>query len=83
MLLVWGSKLEKLSHDGLIFKPRQNGICGEMINILKDFLSERKQRVLLNGQCSSCADIHAGVSQGSILGLLLFLIYINDLSNDK
>ena len=57
---------------------RQNGICREMINILEDFLSYRKQRVIFNAQCSSWADIHAGVPQGS----MLFLIYINDLSND-
>ena len=36
---------DKVWHDGLIFKLRQNGICGEMINILEDFLSDRKQRV--------------------------------------
>ena len=73
---------DKVWHDGLIFKVRQNGICGEIINILEGFLSGRKQRVVLNGQCSSWADIHAGVPQGSILGSLLFFIYMNDLSND-
>ena len=44
---------DKEWHDGLIFKPHQNGISGEMINILEDFLSDRKQRVVLNSQCSS------------------------------
>ena len=73
---------DKVWHDGLIFKLRQNGICGEMINILEDFLSDRKQRVVLNGQCSSWADIHAGVPQGSIFEPLLFFIYIHDLLND-
>ena len=63
-------------------KLRQNGICSEMISFLEAFLSHRKQRIVLNGQCSSWADIHAGVQQGSILGPLLILIYINDLSND-
>ena len=58
---------EEIWHDGLIFKLSQNGICDEMINILVNFLSDRKQRVVLNGQCSSWADIHAGVSQVSIL----------------
>ena len=46
---------DKVWHDGLIFKLCQNDICGEMINILEDFLSDRKQRVVLNGQCSSWA----------------------------
>ena len=44
---------DKVWHDELIFKLRQNGICSEMINILEDFQSNRKQGVLLNGQCLS------------------------------
>ena len=72
---------DKVWHDGLIFKLHQNGICGEMIYILEDFLSDRKQRVVLNGQCSSWADIYAGVPQGYILGPLLFLVYVNGLTN--
>ena len=52
------------------------------MNTIIDFLSFRKQRVVLNGQVSQWTNIEAGVSQGSILGRLLFLIYINDLSDD-
>ena len=70
---------DKVSHEGLIYKLKQNGISGKLLNIIKDFLDSRKQRVVLNGQYLSWASITAGVPQGSILGSLFFLIYITDL----
>ena len=69
-------------HKGLVFKLKQNGISGNLLNIFGNFLRNRKQRVVLNGQISTLQNIHAGVSQGSILGPLLLLIYINGLAEN-
>ena len=65
---------DRVWHEGLLFKLQQYGISGELIILIKGFLNCRKQRVVLNGQQSSWADIKAGIPQGLILGLLLFLI---------
>ena len=63
---------DKVCHEGLIFKLERNGISGKLSRLIKDFLSNRKQRVDLNRQCSSSMDVQAGVPQGSILGPLFF-----------
>ena len=58
------------------------GISGELYNLLRNYLSGRFQRVILNGHTSSWRPVIAGFPQGSILGSLMFLVYINDLPNE-
>ena len=73
--------LDKVWHKGLIFKLKQNGISGNLLSTLTNFLKLRKQRVVLNGQLSSWSSIETGVPQRSILSPLLFLVYVNHLSD--
>ena len=71
---------DKVWHDGIIFKLTQNDILENLLNLFCKFLNEKKQWLVLNGKFSAWKKVNAGVPQGTIIGLLLLLIYINDLS---
>ena len=67
---------DKAWHEGIIHKLTRNGISGNLLSLLTDVLSKRKQSVILNGQSSSWAYINAGVPQGSILGPFFNVIQV-------
>ena len=85
MRVVFGDiskAFDRVWHKGLLHKLACMGISGSLLQWFQSYLSNRRQRIVLNGVESNWADVLAGVLQGSILGPLLFLIYINDIVNN-
>ena len=66
-------------HEGLIFKLEQNEVTGNPLKLFGNYLKDREQRVVLNGTHSDVESMRSGAPQGSVLGPLLFRVYINDL----
>ena len=73
---------DRVWHAGLLHKLKSFGISGQIFSLISSFLSNRRIRIALDGKTSQEYPVNGGVSQGSILGCTLLLLYINDLPDD-
>ena len=80
-LLDLKKAFDTIDHEILIKKLQMYGVEQRSIKLLKSYLSNRSQTCFINGSFSKCKSVRCGIPQGSILGPLFFLVYINDLPN--
>ena len=82
IFLDFAKAFDSVPHRRLLIKLENVGIRGKLLKWIEAFLTNRYQRVLLDGQASNWERVTSGVPQGSILGPLLFLLYVNDIGDN-
>ena len=77
--LDFSAAFDRVRHSCLLFKLKSIGVGGSVLSICREFLSNRRQRVVADGATSEWIPIVSGMPYGSVLGLLLFILYTSEM----